>query len=228
MRTYLKALINLFYPKACVGCGVSLLREEEFLCVTCELELPINPFLGEENNEIKIVFAGRLPLLSANTFLYFSKNGIAQHLIHALKYEDRQDVGKFLGNRFGQELAKTGILPIDAVIPVPLHPDKEKLRGYNQCLSIAEGLADALNSVVLDDVVKRNVSNPSQTKLNRAKRWDNVSGIFSLTNPDALANKHILLIDDTLTTGATLESCGSEILEATGAKLSIATLAYAK
>lgn len=228
MKSHLKALINLFYPKACTGCGVALLREEEFLCVGCELELPINPFLGEENNEIKSVFAGRLPLQWANTFLYFSKNGIAQHLIHALKYEDRQDVGRFLGYRFGQELAKSSSLMVDAIIPVPLHPDKEKLRGYNQCLSIAEGLASALNCVVLDAVVERNVANPSQTKLNRAKRWDNVSGIFSLIKPSAIANKHILLIDDTLTTGATLESCGSEILKADGANLSIATLAYAK
>ena len=228
MRSYLNAIINLFYPKACVGCGVSLLREEEFLCVSCEMELPINPFLEEKNNELKTVFAGRLPLVMANTFLYFSKNGIAQRLIHSLKYEDRQDVGRLLGYRFGQELAKLNTLTFDGIIPLPLHPNKEKSRGYNQCLSIAEGLSEALNCVVLDNVVQRDVENPSQTKLNRAKRWDNVRGIFSLINPDAIANKHVLLIDDTLTTGATLESCGTEILKGSGTKLSIATLAYAK
>lgn len=227
MSSYIRALINLFYPKACVGCGLSLMREEEFLCVGCEMELPINPFLNEPNNEIKQVFAGRLPLKSANTFLYFSKNGITQRLIHGLKYEDRQDVGNMLGYRFGLELAALNN-SYDAIIPVPLHPDKEKTRGYNQCLSIAQGLSQALNCIVLDDVVCRNVANPSQTKLNRAKRWDNVSGIFSLINPEAIANKHILLIDDTLTTGATLESCGSEILKAPGTMLSIVTLAYAQ
>jgi ComF family protein len=228
MRTYWRALINLFYPKSCVGCGVSLLREEDFLCISCEIDLPLNPQLLEHDNEIKTVFAGRLPLVTANTFLYFSKNGITQHLMHQLKYKDRQDVGSFLGQRFAEELKLFYTLPVDIVIPMPLHPDKEKLRGYNQCSSIARGMADVLHCEVREDVIIRSTANPSQTKLNRAKRWDNVKGIFELVNAEAIANKHVLLIDDTLTTGATLESCGSELVAGKNTQLSIATLAYAK
>jgi len=223
-----RALINLIYPKACVGCGLSLLHDEGFLCVQCEIDLPLNPFIHQHENEIKTVFDGRLPLVAANTFLSFSKNGITQHLMHALKYQDRQDVGEFLGTRFATELTTFFTPPIDIIIPVPLHPDKEKLRGYNQCSSIAKGMAAVLGCAVREDVIVRNTSNTSQTKLNRAKRWDNVKGIFALTNADSITNKHVLLIDDTLTTGATLESCGSEIIKAPDVLLSIATLAYAQ
>ena len=228
MKTYLRALINLIYPKACVGCGLSLLHEEEFLCVQCEIDLPLNPFIHLQENEIKTVFDGRLPLVCANTFLSFSKNGITQHLMHALKYQDRQDVGEFLGRRFAAELDTFFTPQIDIIIPVPLHPEKQYLRGYNQCSSIAKGMATVLGCAVLEDVIVRNTSNTSQTKLNRAKRWDNVKGIFELVNPNAIANKHVLLIDDTLTTGATLESCGSEVIKSPNTLLSIATLAYAK
>lgn len=228
MKRYLQSFIDLLFPKACVGCNTPLLREEPFLCTRCELELPINPEINQLKNEVKDVFSGRLPLLWANAFLHFSKNGITQSLIHALKYKDREDLGYELGLRFGTHIKS--IIPEipDLIIPVPLHPKKQKSRGYNQCQSIAAGLAQALGTKVENRVISRTVSNRSQTRLNRAKRWKNVQGIFSLSNPDSVVQNHILLIDDTLTTGATLESCGLELLKAEGVKLSIATLAYAK
>ncbi len=228
MLSYLQSFFNLIYPKSCLGCGNPLLRNEKLLCVGCQIELPINPEINLDNNTVKVVFSGRLPLESASTFLIFSKGGITQHLIHALKYQDRQDLGYYLGQLFGAEIASSFSVPIDYVIPVPLHPKKEALRGYNQCNSIANGLALALNCTVLNTAVERTLENPSQTKLNRAKRWDNVKGIFELKEPELIKNKHLLLVDDTLTTGATLESCGLELLKAEGIKLSIATLAHAK
>ena len=228
MKRFLQSFIDLLFPKSCTGCNTPLLREEPFLCTQCELEMPINPELNEQKNEVNDVFSGRLPLVWANSFLHFSKNGIAQNLIHALKYKDREDLGFELGLRYGTHI-KT-ILPDkpQLIIPVPLHPKKQKARGYNQCQSIASGLAQALGSKVENHAIRRTIANPSQTKLNRAKRWKNVEGIFCLDKPETVAQKHILLVDDTLTTGATLESCGLELLKADGVKLSIATLAYAK
>ncbi len=228
VKTYFKALGDIIYPRTCPACGASLLRDEVALCISCHIDLPINPYFEQANNEVRAAFSGRLPLETANTLLYFNKNGIAQKLIHALKYEDNQAIGFYLGNLLGQKLLPTFKNVPEVIIPVPLHPDKEKLRGYNQCHSIAKGIAEALGSQVNTTAISRIKANPSQTKLNRAKRWDNVKGIFSLNAPQELEGKHVLLVDDTLTTGATLESCGNTALLAGNVKLSIATLAYAK
>jgi ComF family protein len=189
--------------------------------------LPLNPFFDSPNNEVHQVFAGRLPLVAANSLLFFTKNGIAQGMMHALKYQNRQDVGEFLGRRLAIELQKTGVNP-DVILPVPLHPSKQKTRGYNQCHSIARGMRSVFRCDINYRDVRRTTSNQSQTKLNRVQRWDNVKGIFKVKNTKRLENKHVLLIDDTLTTGATLESCGQALLTIPGVKISVATLAYAK
>lgn len=226
--SYLKSLQSLFYPEACVGCGSSLLRNEDLICLGCELNLPVNAFIQHAKTPALQVFDGRLPLVYAHSFLDFSKNGIAQHLIHALKYQDREDVGEFLGRRFAEKLDHLQVATPDVIVPVPLHKTKYKTRGYNQCSSIARGMQQVWNCDVADNAVNRAVANPSQTKLSRARRWDNVKGIFTLKKPELLTGKHVLLIDDTLTTGATLESCGITILEANDVRLSIATLAIAR
>lgn len=227
VKRYFKAFIDLFYTRSCPGCGNSMLHQEKFLCIACQLDLPVNPFFHAVSNEVKTVFSGRLPLETANSLLYFSKNGIAQGLLHALKYQDREDVGVYLGEMLGEELVKAGY-KADILLPVPLHPSKQQKRGYNQCHSIALGVQRSLGGAITFDAVERTIANPSQTRLNRVKRWDNVSGIFELKKPEILRNKRVLLLDDTLTTGATLESCGMTVLQAEGVKLSIATLAYAK
>lgn len=227
LKRYMRAFVDLIYTKSCPGCGASMMHQEKQLCISCQLDLPINPYFHTATNEVKTVFSGRLPLETANSLLYFTKSGIAQGLLHALKYQDREDLGLYLGSLLGAELAKTGYAA-DVLLPVPLHPSKLKKRGYNQCHSIALGVQRTLGGAISFDAIARTVANTSQTKLNRANRWDNVSGIFQLKNPDVLENKRVLLLDDTLTTGATLESCGMAVLEAKGVKLSIATLAYAK
>ena len=227
LTSYIQSLYNLFYTPACVGCGAALLRNEPVLCITCQIGLPLNPFFESPKNEVHQVFAGRLPLIAANSLLYFTKNGIAQGMMHALKYQNRQDVGEFLGRRLAIELLKTGLQP-DVILPVPLHPSKQKLRGYNQCHSIARGMKSVFKCEVNYRDVRRKTSNKSQTKLNRVQRWDNVKGIFEVKKTKKLIGKHVLLIDDTLTTGATLESCGQALLDIPGIQLSVATLAYAK
>jgi ComF family protein len=192
------------------------------------VDLPLNPFFNQPNNEVMQVFSGRLPLQTANALLYFNKSGIAQGLIHALKYQDNETIGEYLGKMLGKKLKEQMAEPVDSIIPVPLHPKKQKVRGYNQCLSIARGLQVELDAEIDNLSVVRTRANQSQTRLNRARRWDNVAGIFKLQDPARVKHKHILLVDDTLTTGATLESCGQTILQAGDVQLSIATLAYAK
>ncbi len=227
-KTYLNALKDLVYPRGCPGCGSALLRGESAICIACQIDLPLNPYFTQHNNEVMQVFSGRLPLQTANALLYFNKSGIAQGLIHSLKYEDNEAIGEYLGNMLGSKLKDILPLPVDIIVPVPLHPKKQETRGYNQCHSIARGLQSQLLADIDIHSVKRIKANPSQTRLNRAKRWDNVDGIFSIVDDNELTGKHVLLIDDTLTTGATLESCGRTILKAEKVKLSIATLAYAK
>jgi ComF family protein len=227
-KTYFNALRDLIYPPSCPGCGSALLRGESAICITCQIDLPLNPYFSQQNNEVMQVFSGRLPLQTANALLYFNKSGIAQGLIHSLKYEDNEAIGEYLGNMLGRKLKDTLPLSVDIILPVPLHPTKQEARGYNQCHSIARGLQAQLGGDIDLNSVQRIKANPSQTRLNRAKRWDNVDGIFSLVDDGVFAGKHVLLVDDTLTTGATLESCGSTILKASNVTLSIATLAYAK
>ena len=200
-----------------------LLQFEDELCMSCEFELPVSPFLKHENNPVRQVFEGRIPLEFANSFLLFKKVGLSQKLIHQLKYKGNQNIGVHLGELFGEHLKGTTILP-DALVPVPLHPDKEKLRGYNQSLCIAVGLGKALGVPVDDDLVFRTKKNISQTRLNRIERWQNVEGIFKRT-PKPCPYKYVWIIDDTLTTGSTLEACA--VCFEDNVKIGIATLAYA-
>jgi ComF family protein len=225
---YLKSLRDLVYPAACLGCGGSLFRDETILCLGCEMALPVNPYLNQENDPVQKIFSGRLMLHAAYSYLLYSRSGIAQRMIHALKYNDRVDAGSFLGERFALELNRLKILKPEVIVPMPLHPEKQKSRGYNQCHSVAYAMAQVWNCEVAEDAVIRIVANVSQTKLNREKRWDNVKEIFALHQPEKLEDRHVLLLDDTLTTGATLESCGMQLRQLKNVKLSVATLAYAK
>lgn len=226
LKRYWTAFLDLVYTRTCPGCGGSMLFEEKIICLDCQIDLPINPYFHLESNPVKQVLAGRLPLEMANSLLFFHKNGIAQGLLHALKYHDREDIGIFLGELLGEKLSKTRYKP-DVILPVPLHPSKQKKRGYNQCHSIALGVQRTLGGAISFDAIERVKANTSQTKLNRIQRWDNVSGIFELKKPEMLSGKHILILDDTLTTGATLESFGATALKAGNVTLGMAAVALA-
>jgi ComF family protein len=222
-------LIQLFFPHTCYGCGSDLLPEKNILCLPCLHDLPETNFAVHAGNPVEKIFWGRLPVQAAMTGFYFSKKAIIQTLIHLLKYKGKKEVGLFLGNRLGLQLQNNNrFQQIDALIPLPLFANKQKKRGYNQASIIANGISEVLQLPVWDDVIIRKIYTDTQTHKGRADRWHNVKESFALTNPDKLANKHVLLIDDVITTGATTEACGSVLLSASNVQLSIAAVAYAR
>lgn len=219
---YFQSLVNLIYPTVCICCNGVLLAHETTLCNYCELTLPVTPYINQNNNSISAIFKGRIHLNFATSFLLFHKSGQVQKLIHALKYKNRPDIGELLGDLFAQHLSNE-VIP-DALIPVPLHPDKQKERGYNQSLHIALGMAETMGIPVLDNIIVRNTKNPSQTTLNRADRWNNVQSIFTRTE-EVINVNYVWIIDDTLTTGSTIEACARCIENEV--QVGVATLAYA-
>lgn len=219
------SLLNLFYPHVCVGCNNTLLKAEKFLCSTCIMNLPETNFHLNSDNAVEKIFWGRIPLVQAFSFLFFKKKGTVQHILHELKYKNNPDLGVFIGNMFGSKLKDSGIY-FDAIAAVPLHPDKLKLRGYNQSLCFAKGLCESMGSKLLEDTIIRTKATETQTRKGRYERWENVDEVFRVMKPNEVENKSVLLVDDVITTGATIEACASTILDYTN-KLSVASIAYA-
>ena len=227
--TLTQGLVHLFYPSLCEGCGKALLNTETVLCIGCKMQIPQTNYHHHLINDTVLRFAGRIPIIHASTFAYFINDGLLQHLLHGLKYGNKQDIGRFLGAEFAYSLLQLTdwITTIDLIIPVPLHPKKEQARGYNQSMLLAEGMSKVLNIPATDKLLLRVKHTDSQTKKSRADRLTNMQGAFSISNTATLKNKHILLIDDVLTTGATLEACALVLLQIEGIKISIATIGIA-
>jgi len=229
LSTWTYDILGLFFPNSCRLCGKTLHQQEEILCTTCFYKLAHTNFQNEVENPVMDIFSGRLPLFSATAFLFFSKGGGTQQLIHKLKYKGNKEIGIHLGKLFGNQLNNSALFNKSTVlIPVPLHPRKEHKRGYNQSLMICEGIASRMNARVVPDVLYRKIHSSSQTKKSRYERWENVKDIFEINKGYRLEGKHVLLVDDVITTGATLEACGHKLLEIPGIRLSIASLAYAQ
>ncbi len=225
---YFNDFLNLFYPRLCEACGNYLFKNEETICTRCLFLLPKTDFHLEKNNPVSILFWGRVNISYATSYYTFHKGSQFQKLIHKLKYHNKKEIGIALGKHFGESLKKSDFFKdIDLIIPVPLHPRKEKIRGYNQAHMIAIGLGQSMQKPVEINNLIRLIHTESQTRKSKLERWENVDNIFDIQLPDNLCNKHILLVDDVVTTGSTLESCARAILKAEGAKVSIATLAYA-
>jgi ComF family protein len=230
--SYLKdavtALSRLFYPHICELCGTELNGPEEVLCLHCSLALPRTGLHKHANNKVYQTFTGRIPVSRATAFTYFTKEGMMQHLLHRLKYKSRTDIADYLGKLFAADLLTTGWLEgIDLLIPVPLHRRKAYRRGFNQSDFIADGMALTAGLPVDKAILSRVQDTESQTRKTRLERIDNVSQVFRVQKPELINGKHILLIDDVLTTGATLEAAGLALLEAGAANLSMAALALA-
>jgi ComF family protein len=226
---FLKDIYALFYPEVCLCCFNNLTSNESVICVTCRHDLPLTNFSNQKNNAIETSFYGRIPVENATALFYFFKKGKIQHLIHALKYKKQQQVGTLLGNWLGEEIINSNqFSTIDCIVPVPLHPKKLKSRGYNQVATFGKSLAEKLNKPYIDTVLKRGQFTNTQTKKLRLDRWKNVSDIFFVENNNTLQNKHILLIDDIITTGATLEACYKAFENTKNIKISIASMAYTK
>jgi ComF family protein len=224
---WLSDFTRLFFPEICIGCAQPLNAAEDTVCIDCLIKLSRTNYHRLEANPVSNKFRGRIQIDSASAFLYYARGNSAQSFIHHLKYHNRQDIGRRLGALYGKDLMNDGYAAPDIIIPLPLHPSKERLRGYNQCTSIAEGLNKYLGAEIGANLVKRVSNNSTQTKKGRFERWENVEKIFVVTDPEKIKGKSILLIDDVVTTGSTLEACGHTILEANPAKLSFLTLATA-
>lgn len=224
---WLDDLAKLFFPTICISCAQPLNAVEDAICIDCLINLPRTNYHRLESNPVSNKFKGRLDLADASSFLYFARGNSARALVHQLKYNGRQDIGKRLGTLYAKDLMNEGYRAPDVIIPLPLHPSKKRIRGFNQCTSIAQGLNKYLGAEIGSDVVKRVSNNATQTKKGRFERWENVERIFLISKPERIFGKHVLLIDDVVTTGSTLEACGRRILEAGASKLSFLTLASA-
>lgn len=223
-----EALLHLIFPHLCEGCSNDLPDNAHFLCLQCLSVLPETSFHLYEENPVLHVFTGRIPVTYATAGFYFTKGAMIQHLLHQVKYKDHKDLGLYLGKLLGNMLsASVHFQDVDLIIPLPLFRAKERRRGYNQSDLICEGVSKMFNRPVIKHAVKRISDTESQTRKSRVERWENMEGQFEITDPEIIRNKHILLVDDVLTTGATLEACGRALLKGSNVKLSIAVLCVA-
>lgn len=228
LSNYLYDLLGLFYPNLCLACEKNLPPGQKILCIRCNYSLPKTNYHLELENGLTERFWGRLPIETGAALFHFVKGGKVQQLIHELKYNHKRDVGIQLGEWYGSMLKEqSSYQDIDLIVPVPLHIKKEHRRGYNQSALFAEGLAKRLGKPWKKDALMRRDASKSQTKKGRMERLENVMHAFQLNKAKSLEGKHILLVDDVLTTGATLEACGQKLLSIANTKLSLATIAIA-
>lgn len=224
----LTGFADLFYPRFCPACHAPLQVYEEHLCLPCYYTLPQTDFLETTNNPMEKAFWGRLPISKAGAFLYFTKDGKTQQLMHEVKYKGNWHLGVYLGRLFGHRMLETGFsADIDQLVPVPLHPKKLKKRGYNQAVAFGQGVSAETGIPLNTSIVARNAASATQTRKGRYDRWTNVSTIFSVQQPLAAGSEHLLLFDDVLTTGATLEALGHTLKTDADVQLSVATLSFA-
>ena len=227
LQSSLNDLLHLFFPHTCVGCGSDVLDQQQLLCLRCLNELPATNFFDQPGNPVEQVFYGRIPVQNAGAGYFFTKDSLIKNIIAQLKYRGNREIGVYLGKLIGNLLQNSPrFAGVDVLVPLPLNPRREKKRGYNQATAICNGIASVWNKPVSENNAIRKVYTETQTHKNRVSRWQNMDGIFAINDPSLLQNKHVLLVDDVVTTGATLEACGSEILKISGTTLSIATLAY--
>ncbi|MET3112976.1 ComF family protein [Pedobacter sp. CG_S7] len=228
-QSLLQDFTSLLYPQLCPACGTSLKKTEKEICLQCEFQLPYTDFHRYKDNPLAKQFWGRVPLHSAMALLYFTKESRTQNLMHQLKYKNQPEIGFYLGQMIGERLL-TGHTPltIDYIIPVPLHQKRQRARGYNQSEYIANGIGAVLKAPVLTKVLIKHKETKSQTKNERFKRFENLEQVFKVLQPTLITAKHILLVDDIITTGATLEACATTLNQHKPAKISLAAAAFTK
>lgn len=216
----------LLFPNYCSVCNRNLMHYEKAICLHCQSHLPRMRICDEQDNVVEKVFWGRVPLESATALMKMPRNGVAHRLIHRLKYHNDQEVGERLGALLGHELLQSKRMrEFDYIVPVPLHPKKLHLRGYNQCDCIAKGIAEVIDAGAMLNFLTRVQHTSSQTRRGRMSRWNNVKDIFWVNHPETFENARVLLVDDVITTGATIEACANALLKVKGIKLSVAALA---
>ena len=228
LSEFLNDFISLIFPNICICCDEPLVNQEKVICSKCNIDLPRTYYHLAVNNPVEQLFWGRIPIEKATSYFLFQKGSQYQKLLHYLKYKGMRYIGVELGKKFAAELGQTNYFAdIDLIVPVPLHPKKERKRGYNQSLAIAEGLALNLKKETDSTNLFRKQYSETQTRKSRFERWENVSDLFDIKSPERFSGKHILLVDDVVTTGSTLEACAQAVQKQAPVKVSIATLAFA-
>lgn len=225
---WLKDFFRLLFPPCCSVCGNALSVHEECLCLSCLMNLPKTNYHLLDENEVEKRFWGKVPVKRASAYFHYMKGSDFDKLLFDLKYHGRREIGVVMGKYMAKELAESGFFEgIDVIIPVPLHKKKQKLRGYNQSERIAAGISIATGIPVDNNSVGRVVANSTQTRKTVWERWEGTQNIFSVLLPEKICGKHILLVDDVLTTGATIVSCAAEMTKVENTTLSVLTLAVA-
>jgi ComF family protein len=227
MRKLLSDFISLFYPNVCLNCSEGLAEKEEFICTSCFYKLPKTDYHNFPNNALYKAFYGRVEIQAGAAFCYYTKGSVLQDLVYEVKYKGKKELGVRLGGWYGQELK--GVSPfseLDYIVPVPLHPKKLKRRGYNQSACFAEGLSQVMKVPVLVNGLKRIKDTETQTNKSRFSRWENVKDVFEAENKELLQGKNVLIVDDIITTGATMEACIHALNAAQVKSVSVASIGY--
>ncbi|WP_299105492.1 phosphoribosyltransferase family protein [uncultured Tenacibaculum sp.] len=224
---YLKDIFYLFFPYICVNCKLTLLQNEKHLCTYCVNDLPIIDDNPHTNVTLLSTFNNKVPVKNVRSFLYYQKHGITQKIIHELKYKNQPSIGNLMGAWFGHRLKESNIFSdVDFIVPVPLHKEKLKKRGYNQLTTFGTSLGNILQIEYKPEVLIRTSISNTQTLKERFDRFSNQKTTFRLSDTSIFKNKHILLIDDVITTGATLLACCKELLQTPNITISIATISF--
>jgi ComF family protein len=232
MKSFVKEImtdfVSLFYPRYCFACNEGLAKGEETICSRCMLELPRTHYHLDRQNALYKRLEGRIPLQYAVALFIFRKGGKVQHLLHSLKYNNHPEIGRTLGEVYGDELRQANFSQqFDIILPVPLHVSRIRKRGYNQSEEFAKGLSISMNVPTSGETLERIVKTETQTRKTKLKRWENVSEVFEVKKPDLVSKARILLVDDVITTGATIESCATILLKEGCSTVSVASIAYA-
>ena len=221
------ALLHLFFPHLCAGCSSDMIDDQELICFQCMLSLPYTQFESIENNPVEKLFWGRTKIEHAFSIFYYIPDSPLQQIIHHIKYKNNPALGVYMGKIMGLKLKSFFAMnAVDLMLPMPLHPKKEYTRGYNQASVLCEGIQETTDISYLNHTLIRNFNTSTQTKKSRIERWENVAEVFEITDPAAFEHKHILLIDDVITTGASTEACANLLIKNKAASVSICSLAY--
>lgn len=220
--------ISLFYPSVCAACGNSLYKHESVICNKCYISLPQSNYHKNPNNPLATVLKGRFPFVEASAFYLFKKGSRVQKLLHQLKYKNRPDIGVLIGEWMAEGMKDSEFAKADMILPIPLHPKRQLKRGYNQSTQLANGMGNKLLIPVLEDVLYRKAATKTQTKKGKSDRWDNVEEIFDVYPTANLEGKKIILIDDVITTGSTIEACANAIHKHKNVQLYILSMAFAE
>lgn len=229
IKDWLGSFLSLLFPRCCIVCGRPLAKGEECICALCNIRLPRTGYHLQADNPVEQCFWGQIPLERGASFFFYRKGSDYRRILHQLKYSGQKEVGAVMGRYMASELLPSGFFRgIDVIIPVPLHKKKEQIRGYNQSEWIARGIADVTGIPVDADSVLRHKNTETQTRKSTFERRENMEGVFSLRHPGQFAGKHVLIVDDVLTTGSTTVACASCMTGVEGVRFSVLTLAVAE